>query len=204
MEHSSEDNKEPGSPNPQAHRRDLELVRRVLRGDSRAVEELIQRLQCVPKILYRVNERFRGHTSESDLSDLSQDVLVLIWQKLRTFQGRSTLETWAYGFCVMVSLNRSRRAARRRTVHQGGYDAAVRDLAAPEESRPVAFEAVEIGLRDVGASEAEVIRLKHFEGKTFREIGEQLEISTNTAKTQYYRGLDLLRRRVQRLEENDR
>jgi DNA-directed RNA polymerase specialized sigma24 family protein len=46
-----------------------------------------------------------------------------------------------------------------------------------------------------------VIRLKHFEGRTFREIGEVLEIPANTAKTHYYRGLEWLRRRLRTLRE---
>lgn len=41
-------------------------------------------------------------------------------------------------------------------------------------------------------AEAEVIRLKHFEGLTFDEIGTRLDTSPNTAKTRYYRGLGTL------------
>jgi len=48
-------------------------------------------------------------------------------------------------------------------------------------------------LRRIGREEAQVIRLKHFEGRTFIEIGRSLGISPNTAKARYYRGINELR-----------
>lgn len=188
---------------PAAHRADLQLVRRVVAGDPASLDAFIERLRCVPRILYRLNERFRGPLAEADLADLSQDVLVLIWEKLRTFQGRSTLETWVYGFCTLESMNRFRRSKRRKRLSQGGYDAAVQSVPAPEVTQSMEYESIEIGLAEVSPPEAEVIRLKHFEGKTFREIADQLSIPANTAKTQYYRGLDWLRRRVQTLDDGE-
>ena len=54
-------------------------------------------------------------------------------------------------------------------------------------------EEVHEGLRKIGREEAEVIRLKHFEGQTFEEISRHLGLSPNTVKTRYYRGLEELR-----------
>ena len=46
-------------------------------------------------------------------------------------------------------------------------------------------------------------KLKHLEGLTFVEVGERLAMSTNTAKTHYYRGLRRLRAMLGQLTTED-
>ena len=41
-----------------------------------------------------------------------------------------------------------------------------------------------------------MVRLKHFEGLTFTQMGELLGLSANTVKSRYYRGICWLRRRL--------
>jgi RNA polymerase sigma factor (sigma-70 family) len=50
-------------------------------------------------------------------------------------------------------------------------------------------ERLEHLLETLGGQEAELLRLKHFEGMTFQQIGQHLSLSPNTAKAVYYRGL---------------
>jgi len=181
-----------------AHRRDLELVARVLRGDGAALDRFIEQLRCAPRFLHVINDRAGRPLSETELADLTQDVLLLIWEKLSTFEGRATLETWTWRFCWLESRNRVRRVRRNlRTAPSASLD----DVPAPEERRSGVEDAVEIGLAELGSPRSEVIRLKHFEGRTFPEIGEILEIPVNTAKTHYYRGLEWLRQRLRTLGE---
>ena len=60
-------------------------------------------------------------------------------------------------------------------------------------SRADFYEDIYFGLERVDPLQAVVIRSKHFGGKTFEEIAEAQGISSNTAKTRYYRGLIKLR-----------
>jgi RNA polymerase sigma-70 factor (ECF subfamily) len=184
-----------------AHQRDRALVRRVLDGERVARDELVERLRCAPRILRVLNSRAGRLLTDAELADLSQDVLLRIWEKLSEFEGRATLETWTYRFCWLESRNRFRRAVRRQEPRAGSAPGALSQLPAPEVALKIEFEALEISLAELGPPGAEVIRLKHFEGRTFREIGEVLEIPANTAKTHYYRGLEWLRRRLRTLGE---
>jgi len=201
MDRPSDDTAEPPRPATEAHKTDLRLTRAVLDGDARALDELIDRLRCVPRILGGLNDRSGRILSDAELADLGQDVLIIIWEKLRTFEGHATLETWAYRFCSLTWRNRFRRTIRRRRLQAGGFEATVENLAAPEVKPAGEFEAIEIGLEELGPPQAEVIRLKHFEGRTFDEIGDVLGLPTNTCKTHYYRGLNWLRRRMRSLGE---
>jgi RNA polymerase sigma-70 factor (ECF subfamily) len=184
-----------------AHQRDRSLVRRVLAGEHAARDEIAERLRCAPRILQALNSRAGRILSDSELADLSQDVLLRIWEKLSQFEGRATLETWTYQFCWLESRNRFRRAVRRRESRAGAAAGALDRLPAPEATLRVDFEAIEISLGELGPPGADVIRLKHFEGLTFSEIGSVLEIPANTAKTHYYRGLERLRQRLRALGE---
>lgn len=177
-------------------KKDRALVEASLDGDSAALSELAARLECVPRILAILNRRMGNALSSHDLADLAQDVLVVIWSKLATFEGRAKLETWSSRFCFREYMNQLRRKGRMMVSGQR-LDGLIESVAAPE---PVSADRVERkvarmhrGLNRLGPPEASVIRLKHFESLTFREIGGVLEISPNTAKTYYYRGIAWLR-----------
>ena len=79
-------------------RSDLELVLATRKGEPRAVEGFVRRMRCVPLSLAAQNARLGRPLNEHDIEDVSQEVLVLIWNKLGSFAGLSTLETWVYRF----------------------------------------------------------------------------------------------------------
>lgn len=172
---------------------DLALVRQVLRGNRALLGDLAERLRCIPRMLQGFDQRSGRPLGPEELADLSQDVLVLAWRKLGDYEGLATLEGWAYGIAVLEFRNAVRR---KRRLGQEAQLIASRSGAradAASDPDPWAFEEVHEGLRRIGREEAQVIRLKHFEGRTFEEIGRTLGISPSTAKARYYRGLEELR-----------
>jgi RNA polymerase sigma-70 factor (ECF subfamily) len=181
---------------------DLELVRRVLSGGSggaQALESFIERMRCVPRMLAAKNARLGHLLGAEELEDLAQDTLVSIWRRLDSFAGLATLETWAYTFCQLELANRLRARERRQRGVGGarelGHEAWVDGGEPRHDVLRTAFdyEHLHLAIERVGADDADVLRLKHFEELTFDEIGARLAISPNTAKTRYYRGIDRLR-----------
>lgn len=175
------------------YRADVELVRRALDEDGAAMDHLTRRLRCVPPILAARNARLGRPLDEHELADLSQEALIRIWRKLATFSGRSRFETWVYGICRLELMNSFRRKRRgpRASVDYGGEPPP--DPPTNDPPSALDYEHVYESLERLGSPEADVVRLKHFDGLTFEEIGATLDISPNTAKTQYYRGLERLR-----------
>ncbi len=174
---------------------DRELARRAAAGDERAREEVAGRLACVRRFLAALDERRGGRLGPDRLDDLEQDVMRILLAKLDGFEGRATLETWAFQVCKLEHWNALRRAAR-----EEGRRAALED--APEPIAPSdesgetrdELERVDRALEELGPPQAHVLRLKHFDDLTFDEIAGRLGVSPNTAKTWYYRGLVRLRR----------
>lgn len=189
---------------PASGAEDRRLVQRTLKGDPAALELLVRRLQCVPRILSVLNARFRANLGRDELADLTQDSLVAIWSKIRTFEGRARLETWVFRFCLIEVLRRIRSQGRlakveltdRLDAHEGPALTQLPMIA-------LEIEEMEHHLDELGPPAAPIIRLKHFEDRTFGEIGRDLGISPNTAKTHYYRGIAWLRRRLKRLRGED-
>lgn len=186
-------------PAAASRRSDHELLTRVRLGESEAIEVFVHRMACVPRILAALNYRLGSRLDEHDLADLAQDTVVLVWRKLGSFGATCTLESWAYGIARLEYMNALRR--RMRAVRS------VRELevadSEPERSLPagegLAREELELWLGELEEEESAVVRKKHFEGKTFEELAEELGISPNTAKSRYYRGIRGLQQKLGRL-----
>ncbi len=172
----------PSDPHP-----DWFLVQAALRGDPEAIEQLANRLRCVPRILRGSNARMGRPLDEHDLADLSQDVTVIILEKLDQYAGRAPFEAWVYRICRLELMNGIRRKGRGRA--SGEIDFEQIPDAPDHQAEATDAEVVHGLLARLGGVEAEVLRLKHFDGLTFEEIGSRLGISPNTAKTRYYRGM---------------
>ena len=172
---------------------DLLLVRSLLQGQRGQLPEIAERLRCIPRILVVLNQKNGRLLDREELADLAQDVLVVAWRKLEGYEGLSALEGWAYGICALEYRNAVRRKRRRRQEAEVLATRGAAPGAIAVDADPWAFEEVHEGLRRIGREEAQVIRLKHFEGRTFEEIGAALGISPNTAKARYYRGMVELR-----------
>lgn len=179
----------PGGGQPNAE--DRLLVQRVLSGDPAALGPFQARMVCVPRFVRLLNARAGSVLGSADLEDLIQDVLVTVWRRLDSYRGDAALETWVFRVCDLLQRNAARKAASRR---MAPLEAAA---ATPEPGDcDIKYDAEELyaGLEAIGPEAAEVLRLKHFGGLTFDEIGTSLGNSPNTIKTRYYRAMDSLRR----------
>jgi RNA polymerase sigma-70 factor, ECF subfamily len=177
---------------------DLALVRGALQMRREALQALAARLTCVHRILEAINARRGGALGVHDLEDISQDVLVRVWQKLDAYRGHVALEFWVHRFCFLEYQNKLRGV--RRGVPQGGaspdslLDAARSEAEALDEE----MGELEACLSELEPGLEQVLRAKTLDGKSFEQIGAELGIPSATAKSRFYRGLIELRRLVER------
>lgn len=162
-------------------------------GDRPSLARFIERMSCVPVILSHCNARGRGALTDEDLADLSQEVLVAVWEKLPTYLGQGALESWVYPFCTQKYLN-SVRARQRRPLH-ADLEAAgqVPESGTAFSDLLATTDLIHRHLERLEAIQASVIRARHFDALSFEEIARRLDLPLSTAKTHYRRGLDLLR-----------
>ena len=189
------------SPEPFQPTRELAFVRAVRAGVATAVATFQERLLCVPRYLAVLNRR-RGYAlDEHDLNDLVSSAVLIALTKLGEYQAHAPLEGWLCRLCHFEFLNALRRRARERRRNAPlPEEDDVEAAAGPDRH---AHDEVHRALERLGGVEAEVVRLKHFDGLTFAEIGARLGMPPNTAKTRYHRGLDKLARILQALRARE-
>ncbi len=169
---------------------DLELVHSILEKRRERLVEFLDRLACIPRILHARNRAMGRPLDDSELDDVAQDSLSVVWRKLPKFEGRSSLETWTYRIVVFELMNAIRRRSRRRWQTEGGT--ALLDAQAPSVEPFEDYSDIYLALDELRPEEASVIRTKHFDNQSFAEIAEKTNEAQSTIKTRYYTGMKRL------------
>ncbi len=182
--------------------RDLLLVQRALRGDAESVEELLARLSCTVRFVYRLNRTTGYFMTTEALEDVVQQVYAAFWPRLADYTGTAALESWVYGFCR----NCLRAEARRRHSYLRALPLPDLDRqpgaaeATPDESlvRTEGEEILHEELQKLKPEESEAVRLRHLEGWSFEQIARQQGLAASTVKDRCYRALLKMKDRLER------
>ena len=178
---------------------DEELVERFQSGDPSAFDVLVRRWERkVQGAIYRLVG------PGEDVRDLTQETLLKAYRGLRTFKKEARFSSWLYQIAVNVCRDRMRRGRGRSYV---SFDELAETGQTRGEAGPSALELIEARdlSRQVAAAVAalpeeqrEVVVLKEYQGLTFLEIAEALDVPLSTVKTRLYRGLGQLRQQLLR------
>jgi RNA polymerase sigma-70 factor (ECF subfamily) len=176
---------------------DEELVAAFQGGDAGAFDVLVRRWER--KIQGAVYRLLR---SEEEAQDVCQEAFLKAFRGLGSFRGQARFSSWLYQIALNLCRDRMRRKKGKTWVSLDEIGET-----ATAARGPSVLELVETGdlsRRVVAAMAAlpdeqrEVIVLKEYEGRTFPEIAEILDVPVSTVKTRLYRGLTQLRRRLER------
>lgn len=162
-----------------------ELVDRVLRGDERAFEALLDRYETV---IYNLALRMVG--CREDAQDITQGVFVRAYQKLDTFDRRNRLFSWLYRIAINECLNHRRSRRPEEPISERAPDP--RDPPDVGTERTEIAERVQAALVQIPEIYREVIVLRHFLNLSHEEMGEVLEIPAKTVKSRLHTARGLL------------
>ncbi|MEO0652271.1 MAG: sigma-70 family RNA polymerase sigma factor [Planctomycetota bacterium] len=158
------------------------------RPRSERALELIERLRCVPRILAARNRMLGSPLDATELEDVQQQTLTVLWRKLPEFSGRSSIETWVYQIAVFEHLNAVRSRARRRdrVREQADFEPGA---AVEGEVEYDDFSDIHAALEKLEPEDVLVVRAKHFDDKPFSAIATELNLAEGTVKGRYYRAM---------------
>ena len=180
-------------------RSDEELVEACRAGETSAFDVLVGRWE----------DKIRGAAwrvlgSEEEARDVAQEAFLKAYRGLDAFKREARFSSWLYQIALNLCRDRLRRRRTRASV----------SLEELEEAGPVLVEprpgAHELALQSDLASvvrravaalpeeQREVVILKEYEGLTFLEIAQALDVPVSTVKTRLYRGLGQMRLRLER------
>jgi RNA polymerase sigma-70 factor, ECF subfamily len=188
-------------------RTDEELVARATAGDVESFNQLVGRWE---RTIFALAYRTLGR--EEDARDVVQEAFLRAYRGLRGFKGEAKFSSWLYRITLNLCRDWIRRERRAPVVQTPeGVDAV--DLAdaqaTPSESvedlvaRRELSRAVARALAELPEEQRTAILLKEYHGLTFQEIADQLNCPLSTVKTRLYQGLSVLRRRLERRQEEE-
>ena len=164
---------------------DQHLIRDFLAGKEQAFRELSDRHL---NLVYGV--AMRNIADPSIAEEVVQDVFILLAKKARQLVNHPSLAGWLHN----TSRNVARDARRKRLGHQKKLSYFAKEIsideAAPTESEQ--HDEIDTAVNALPKKEREVILLRFFEDRDYREIAEQLSISEAAARKRVSRGIERL------------
>ncbi len=171
------------------------LLEACQRGDREAFHALFGMYQ---DRVYSFALRFSGDASHA--ADLTQDIFVKLYTRIRKFRGDSKFETWLYRVVANACIDDQRKRRRFLPWLAEGHPLLISARTVPEDhaARRQAAGEIQQAIATLTPALRTPILLRYMEGLSYGEIGEVLEISAGTVASRLNRGHALLRKKLER------
>ena len=168
---------------------DVYLAGKAASGDVDAFETLVLKYE---KNIYNI--ALRMMPSAEDAKDVSQNVLIKIYNNLSNFKGDSLFSTWIYRITVNTCIDEIRKYKRKNEVsiddEDKGIGRNIQDPALNPEQNIIASEglnAVLEAVKELPEEYSTVINLRDIQGFAYSEIAEITDCSLGTVKSRISR-----------------
>lgn len=164
-----------------------DLVRQAQAGEASAFERLYEEHLGRTYAL-----ALRMLTDPRRAEEITQDVFVRAWEKLDSFEFRSSFGTWLHRLAVNVVLGDLRSTRRREERVSPVEDLQIfeREI---REAMPETKLDLERAIAELPEGAKEILILHDIEGYRYREIAEMAAIAEGTVKSQLNRARRLVR-----------
>ncbi len=184
-----------------AQQDDLQLVAASKNGDQDAFAQLVQRYQRrIFNLVYRMLQQYE------EANEITQETFLAAWQGLPAFRGDARFATWLYRIAYNCSLKQLEQRKRDKALQvaleaEQGNSAGI-DTELDVHDRQALIQE---HLSQLPAKYRIVLILRHLQDMTYEEIAEILTMPIGTIKTHLFRARNLLKERLQALDnESDR
>jgi len=167
-----------------------DLINRCLENDQKAHEVLYKRF--APK-MYGVCMRFAKNQMEAD--DILQEGFIKVFTNLKSFRNEGSLEGWIRRTIVNTAINLYKKNLK----HQKDTDLEQAEVIQNQETNSLEKLSVQELLKlimELPTGYRVVFNLNVIEGYSHKEIGDLLEISENTSKSQLSRARLALQKKL--------
>ena len=171
-----------------------ELIKQCKKWDPKAQKQLYD---LYSRAMYNVS--FRIIQDKEIAEDIIQESFVQVFNKLNTFNFKSTLGAWIKRIVINKSINQLHQEKRLSWLSYENETLLDQDL--PEsnsenEEYQLTVTAIKDAMRKLPAGCRSVFSLRVFENYKHQEIAEILNITTGTSKSQYARAKELIKSSV--------
>jgi RNA polymerase sigma-70 factor (ECF subfamily) len=169
---------------------DFELVRKFISGDESSFNSIVRKYQ---EKIYWHSRRMTGNHLDAD--EVVQEVLIVLYKKLKDFQFRSSLYTWIYRITTTRSINFIRKRSVKNLISIEDKAAEslkekndiIHDIEVKEKVRRI-----EKNLQKIPVKQREVFILRNMENLSYEEISEITGKSIGGLKANYFHAVKKL------------
>ncbi|HEX2960287.1 MAG TPA: RNA polymerase sigma factor [Ignavibacteriales bacterium] len=170
-----------------AEDKDFEYVRRFISGDEMAFNLLVGKYQ--QKIYWHARRMLGNHM---DADEVTQEVLIVLYNKLKSFNFKSSLFTWIYRITATRSINQlnKRKVKRFLFLEDSDYDTLKdsEDIVENIENKEK-VKKLDSVLKELPVKQREVFILRNFDELSYEEISEITGRSVGGLKANYFHAL---------------
>ena len=177
---------------------DKSFIDKLRNNDEKAQQTFYQKL--APK-MYGICLRFAADRAEAD--DILQEGFIRVFTHLKDFRGDGSLEGWVRRTVVNTAINFYKKRVKRGLPADLSYVKEVMDDSSQIIDQLAAEELMKL-ISSLPDGYRTVFNLNVIEGYTHKEIGEMLDISENTSKSQLSRARTSLQKKLQAIKEKEK
>jgi len=167
---------------------DYELIKSFINGDEASFNKIINKYK---NKIYWHARRMTGNHFDAD--EVVQEVLLVLYNKLKYFKFNSALYTWIFRIVTTRSLNYLRKRSLKKVFSFDDRSIEVvnsnEDIAKSLEMKEK-LEKIDRLLQKVPLKQREVFILRHYEELSYEEISELTGKSIGGLKANYFHGVN--------------
>lgn len=167
---------------------DFNLVNRFVEGDERAFNEIVKKYQ--KRIYWHARQMLGNHL---DADEVTQEVLIVMYKKLKSFNFQSNLYTWIYKIVTTRSINQIRKNQIKKFFSindeenpielKSNYDI-IEDISNKER-----IEKLYKVLEKLPAKQRQIFIMRNFDELSYEEISQITGKSIGGLKANYFHAL---------------
>ncbi len=166
---------------------DFELIHKFIAGDESSFNKIILKYQ--QKIYWHARRMVGNHL---DAEEVVQEVLLVMYKKLKTFQFKSSLYTWIYRITSTRSINFIKRRKLKEILSfedQKEYNIKSENDIIKNIEEKESFNKLEKILESVPVKQREVFILRNMDGMDYKEIADITGKKIGTLKANYFHAM---------------
>ncbi|MGE5681402.1 MAG: RNA polymerase sigma factor [Bacillota bacterium] len=167
--------------------KDFEYVRQFISGNENAFNLLVQKYQ--QKIYWHARRMLGNHM---DADEVTQEVLIVLYNKLKSFNFKSSLYTWIFKITTNRSINQinKRKLKRFLFLEDSEYETLrdTQDLIADIDNKEK-LKKLDKVLQELPVKQREVFSLRNFDELSYEEISEITGKTVGGLKANYFHAL---------------
>ena len=153
--------------------------------------------------LYRLALRITLNPAEAE--DIVQETMIKVWNRREQWDNIESIEAFCLTICRNISLDKMRKMENQnQSLEEGEHDAPDQSYASNPEEQAMQQDKLKLIRRLINAlpeKQRSAMQLRDFEGKSYKEIAQIMDISEEQVKVNIFRARQTIRQKFLETEE---